>query len=83
MTVNSPNKHHSGVRFEDEQSDPERVVVAQLGMTPRYLNPCCQEALHEVDVGVNEVRDRTDSAVANRDGAGDRRTDAKSAHRSP
>lgn len=33
-------------------------MVIQLGMTPRYLDPRCHEALHEVDVGVNEVRDR-------------------------
>ena len=29
--------------------------VAQLGMTPRYLDSRCHEALYEIDVGVNEV----------------------------
>lgn len=83
MTISPPNEHRSGVRCEDGLCDPDRVGGAQLGMTPRYLNPCCQEALHEVDVGVNEVRGRMDSTVASREGAGDRRPGAKSAHRSP
>jgi hypothetical protein len=31
---------------------------AHLGMTPRYLDSRCHEALYEIDAGVNEVRDR-------------------------
>ena len=32
--------------------------VGQLGMTPRYLDSYCHEALYEIDVGVNEVCNR-------------------------
>lgn len=34
--------------------------VAQLGMTPRYLDSRCHEALYEIDMGVNEVCNRLD-----------------------
>lgn len=37
----------------------DRAAV-QLGMTPRYLDPRCHEALYEIDVGVNEVCERLD-----------------------
>ncbi|MDF0643832.1 MAG: hypothetical protein P0111_07350 [Nitrospira sp.] len=55
----------------------------QLGITPRYLDPRCQEAFYEVDVGVNEMSDGLASAVASQAGAGDRRAAANSASRSP
>jgi len=35
----------------------ENSVAIQLGVTPRYLDPRCHEALYEVDMGVNEVCD--------------------------
>lgn len=44
-------------------------VPLQLGMTPRYLDVRCHEALYEVDLGVNEVRDRLGSDVAREAGA--------------
>ncbi len=42
----------------------EHRVILQLGMTPRYLDLHCHEAQYEVDVGVNEVRDRLGKDVA-------------------
>lgn len=45
-------------------------VILQLGVTPRYLDPRCQEALYEVDVGVNEVRVRLDGAVVGEEASG-------------
>lgn len=47
----------------------QRVIV-QLGLTPRYLDLHCHEAQYEVDVGVNEVRDRLDGEVARDTSAG-------------
>ncbi len=44
-------------------------AVVQLGITPRYLDPHCHEALYEVDVGVNEARDRPEGDVSSREGA--------------
>ncbi len=43
----------------------ENGVVIQLGVTPRYLDPRCHERLYEIDMGVNERRDRpnTDAAL--------------------
>lgn len=45
-------------------------VVIQLGVTPSYLDRRCHEALYEVDVGVNEVRDRLGRDVAREESAG-------------
>lgn len=39
-------------------------IAVQIGMTPRYLDPRCHEALYEVDVGAYgacEWRDRDDA----------------------
>ncbi len=52
--------------------EKENSVVVQLGMTPCYLDPHCHEALYEVDVGVKELCDRPEGAVASREGARDR-----------
>ena len=41
--------------------EKENRVVIQLGGTPRYLDPRCHERLYEVDMGVNERRDRPDA----------------------
>jgi hypothetical protein len=48
--------------------EKENGVVCQLGVTPRYLDPRCHEALYEVDVGVNEVCDLNGN-VAREEGA--------------
>ena len=48
----------------------ENRVIMQLGVTPRYLDPRCHEALYEVDVGVNEVRGRLDGDVAGEEDTG-------------
>ena len=48
----------------------QNSMIVQLGMTPRYLDLYCHEALYEIDVGVNEVRDRLDGEVAREEGAG-------------
>jgi hypothetical protein len=45
----------------DSIVEKENGVVCQLGVTPRYLDPRRHEALYEVDVGVNELRDRPDA----------------------
>ena len=44
--------------------EKESSVVVQLGMPPRYLDPRCHERLYEVDMGVNELRDRPDADSA-------------------
>lgn len=43
-------------------------TVVQLGMTPRYLDTHCQEALYEVDVGINELQGRPDGAASSPEG---------------
>lgn len=48
----------------------ESNVVVQLGMTPRYLDLHCHEALYEVDVGVNELRDQPEGDVVRGERAG-------------
>lgn len=50
--------------------EKENGVVFQLGLTPRYLDPRCHEALYEVDVGVNEVCDLPNGNIACEEGSG-------------
>jgi hypothetical protein len=40
----------------------------QLGPTPLYLDPRCHEALYEIDVGVNEVREQLNGGNGTRKG---------------
>ena len=49
----------------DSIMEKENGMVIQLGVTPRYLDPRCHERLYEIDMGVNERRDRpnTDAAL--------------------
>ncbi|WP_421661409.1 hypothetical protein [Nitrospira sp. BLG_2] len=44
--------------------EKENGVAIQLGVTPRYLDPRCHERLYEIDMGVNELRDRPDADPA-------------------
>ena len=47
--------------------------VGQLGMTPRYLDSHCHEAMYEIDAGVNEVYDRLDWEDAGLEATSDRK----------
>lgn len=60
-------EQHSGATVILMQARGDSIVEkvnsvdVQLGMTPHYLDLQCHEALYEVDLGVNEVRNRPDA----------------------